>query len=344
MKKVTIKEIANACGVSIATVSLALNGKTEEIGAETVKKVLETAKAMNYSKNQIARSLVTKKSETLAILVPDVKNMFYATIIKSVSQIATQEGYSILLCDTDNDAEKEIQQLRLLDNRLIDGILLASRNSKKLLEQYENMRKLPIVILDEESSWSDNVVFTVTSDNELAAYKMTIHLLELGHRDIFCLTGVEGSTNSMRREAGVKKALLEYGITPREEQFVHGNYKMDIAYQIIQEKKQIEYTALICFNDMMAYGAIKALTEKGVDIPKDISVVGFDTNTSRQLISDISKFELTSVNQNEELIGKVSTDLLINAINGKVDKQKIHLLSAEWFQGTTTNVPKTALR
>jgi LacI family transcriptional regulator len=333
---VTIKDIASASGFSVATVSYVLNGKYEEVSDETVKKVMKKAREMNYSRNQVAKSLVTKKSDTLAILVPDVSNMFYATIIKAASKSASKKGYSILLCDTDNDATEELQQLRLLDNRMIDGILLASRNSQNLLNQYENSRKLPIVILDEETTTKENKIFTVTSDNELAAYKMTKHLLSLGHRTFFCLTGVAGSTNSDRRESGVKKALSEYGIVLNEDRFVRANYKMNNAFEIIKRQDKTDYTALICFNDMMAYGAIKALVEKGLEVPADVSVVGFDTNTSRQLVSDISKFELTSINQNEELIGNVSTELLINAIQGKIAKKKLHLLPADWFLGSST--------
>lgn len=340
MKKVTIKEIANVCGVSVATVSLVLNGKTSEIGPETVKRVLETAKEMNYSKNQIARSLVTKKSETIAILVPDIRNMFYSTIIKAVSKSASSRGYSIMLCDTDNDADEELRQLRLLDNRLIDGILLASRNSQKLLENYENQRKLPIVIIDEETDTQEKNIYTVASDNEEAAYKMTNYLIQKGHRRFFCLTGVTGSTNSARRQQGVMRALTENNISFDKATFVHADYKMDRAYQLIMKSEKPEYTALICFNDLMAYGAIKALNEKGIRVPEDVSVVGFDTNTSQNLVSEISAYKLTSINQDENRIGEISTELLLGAIEGKANKQKIHLLPSDWLEGTTTSGPK----
>lgn len=336
MKKVTIKEIAKVCGVSVATVSYVLNGKTSEIGDETVKKVLATAKELNYSKNQVARSLVTQKSKTLAIIVPDISNRFYSTIVKSVIDEASKNEYSILLSDADNDANEEIKQLSLLDNRLIDGILLASRNSAVLLDQYENNRNLPIVILDEESHIEDKNIFAVATDNEEAAYTMTKKLIEDGHRNFCCLTGFEGSTNSQKRKQGVLRAFEEYKIDLAQQSFYSANYNAEKAYQAVQNISEIDFTALICFNDLMAYGAIKALKEKKLKIPENVSVVGFDTNTSQNLVTDISDYRLTSINQDEELIGKVSTNILIETINGKTNFPKMNLLPWSWHEGTTT--------
>ncbi len=336
----TIKEIAESLGVSTATVSMVLNDKTEEIGIETVKRVRETAERMNYSKNQVARSLVTQKSDTLAVVIPDIRNMFYAAIIKSVSRVASAHGYSILLCDTDNDFDKEFEQLRILDNRLIDGILLASRNSSQLLTNYANNRKLPIVILDEETRFAEENVFTVASDNQLSGYQIAKSLLKQGHRKFFCLTGVKESTNSNRREAGIRKAFEEYGVTPKDDWFVHANYKMKDAYEVVMNQPRIDYSALIGFNDLMAYGAMKALREKKLYVPNDVSVVGFDTNTSQQLFADISGYHLTSINQNENSIGQVATQILIDSLNGEKVKNKNRLLDAEWDKGNTVASPR----
>ncbi|MCX2456029.1 LacI family DNA-binding transcriptional regulator [Lacticaseibacillus nasuensis] len=339
-KRVTIKEIAGVLGVSTATVSMVLNGKTDEIGQKTIDRVLKAAKQMQYSRNQVARSLVTQKSDTLAIVIPDIRNMFYSAIIKSISRVANNNGYSILLCDTDNDFDKEFEQLRILDNRLIDGILLASRNSTELLTHYDNARHLPIVILDEESELIKDYVYTVASDNFLSGYRAAKQLLELGHREFFFLTGVAGSTNSIRREQGIKHALEEYGVTIKPDSFVHADYKMNNAYEIVHQQSTINYTALIAFNDLMAYGAMKALREKQISVPREVSVVGFDTNTSQAMFDDISGYRLTSINQNEKLIGEVATNTLLASLQNQAAEPAKQLLTAEWNSGNTIGKPR----
>lgn len=343
VKKATMKEIAANLGLSTATVSMVLNGKTTEISKKTVERVRDAARRMNYSKNQVARSLVTQRSDTLAIVIPDIRNMFYSVIIKSASRVAAEHGYSILLCDTDNNFDEEFEQLRILDNRLIDGILLASRNSTELLDNYANSRNLPIVILDEESPIVKDHVYTVATDNYLSGYQVAQHLLEAGHRRFFCLLGVADSTNSRRREEGVRQAFQDYGVLPQADWFAHADYKLASAYELVRHQRAVNYTALIGFNDLMTYGAMQALRERGIRVPEDVSVVGFDANTSQAMFSAISGLTLTSINQNETLIGETAAHILIRSLKGEQVTPDKQLLKAEWTMGNTVMQPQKGL-
>ncbi|MBO0476149.1 LacI family DNA-binding transcriptional regulator [Vagococcus sp. DIV0080] len=335
MKKVTIKEIAERCQVSPATVSLVLNNKTKEIGKNTVERVKKVAEEMGYERNQVARSLVTKKSETIAVVVPDVSNMFYASIIKAVSKVASEQMYSVIVCDTDNDVEEERRQLKLLENKMIDGILLASRNSEKLLAIYPNKRRLPIVILDEHNDNLHDNVYVVASNYVKSGYDMANYLIEKGHQNIFCFGGVIGSTNSIHREKGIRQALEDHDLPYSKKQIVLADYKMKKAYSIAKTLDVERYTAFICFNDLMAYGVMKAFLERGIKVPEDVSVVCFDNDTSFSLVSELSQYTVTSINQDERQIGRVAMTLLIEALEGKKIDKKLHLLSSNWFIGST---------
>ena len=293
---------------------------------------------MNYTRNQIARSLITKKSDTIAVIIPDISNLFYATLVKSIYKKASENGYSIMLCDTNNDILKEIEEINLLDNRLIDGILLASRNSEKVLQQYDNLRDLPIVIIDELKEIPNKNVFTVASDYELAGYNMTNYLIKNGHTKFFCLTGYEESINSKIREVGILRSSSEHGIDQSNIKFVEADYKFKKASDIIKNQKDMDYTAVIAFNDLMAYGAISAFESKGILVPQDISVVAFDTNASQSLFNDLSKYRLTSINQNEEYIGDLSVKIVLKVLEGGTISKKIHMLEADWLIGNTVRM------
>lgn len=335
MKKVTIKDIARECGVSIATVSLVLNGKTKEIGTDTVALVLDVAKKMKYSRNEVGRSLVTQKSKTFAVIVPDVSNAFYSLIIKAIIRAASKEGYNIIVCDSNNDMALELLELNRLEDRFIDGIFLASRNSKMILNEYNNSGRLPIVILDEQQVSPISNVYTVASDYKRATYEMASHLLKMGHKRILTLVGYKDSVNNMYRREGLEQAFSENGLSVASDSILTANYQYDMANNIISELVDIDYTAILCFNDLMAYGSIQALEERGLRVPEDVSVCGFDTNASHHLINSISKIKVTSINQDEELIGNYAFKLMLDIANGRSVKDKLHLLESTFEIGQT---------
>lgn len=336
--KVTIKDIADFCGVSITTVSFVLNGKYSELSEETVEKVLGAIKELGYSRNEIARSLVTNKTHTIAVILPDITNRFYANIAKSISKISTERNYSILLCDTDRSLEIEKNQIQIFENRNIDGIIIASRNAQLLLDNFKNYRNVPIVIVDEEVHELAKNVLTVYTYNQVSSYKLTEYLINLGHKSFFVIEGLVDSTNNKYRKNGFYKALKDYDIDEKNSKFVRADYQMTKAYNLTLSAYEEKYSAIIAFNDLMAYGAIKALNERLIKVPENVSVVGFDAMSNIELVSKLSSIELTSINQAEKEIGKIAAESLIDQIEGKRDfslNQEI-ALEATLFEGNTT--------
>lgn len=333
MKKITIKDIANYCGVSITTVSWVLNGKTKELGEETIEKVQNAIKELGYTRNEVARSLVTNRSRTIAFIIPDITNLFYASIIKAANEVAVKNGYNILLCNTDNSLEAEIQQIKSLDNRLIDGVVIASRNAKKVLNNFENNRSVPIVVIDEQADIGNSNTMMVYTDNLEAAKNITNYIIENGHRKIFILGGLEDSTNTEIRYKGVLEALKMNGMTEEDILFKHANYQRLLAYQITKEYFSEKFTAILAFNDLMAYGALSALNEMKIE---NVSVAGFDANTTLSLFNELTEYDLTSINQDENQIGEIALTQIINELenNGKHHK-KATIIPAHLHIGNT---------
>lgn len=312
--KVTIKDIANYCGVSITTVSWVLNGKHDELSLQTIAKVQKAAKDLGYARNEVARSLVTNRSNTIAFLVPDITNLFYANIIKAANKLASKADFKILLCNTDNSFEEEIRQIQSLDNRLIDGIVLASRNSLKLLENFDNRRDVPIIIIDEEVHVKNPNIHCVTTDNKEAATEITSLLLENHHENIFILAGLRDSTNTQQRLLGVTETIEANQNASIHYTVHYADYNMDLAYQLMEQFDKNKYTAILAFNDLMAYGAVKYLIENNL-IDK-VSVASFDASATQELMSQITNYKLTSINQNEERIGVAAMKCIFDILNG----------------------------
>lgn len=324
MKKVTIKDIAKHCGVSITTVSWVLNGKTKELGSDTVIKVREAIDELGYNRNEIARSLVTSESRTIAIMVPDVTNLFYASIVKAANKIAMKNDYSILLCDTNNSIEDEMLQINILDNRQIDGLIIASRNAKKVLAQFDNNRSVPIVVIDEDITVKDKNIQIVNTDNSEAARELTNYVINHGHQRLFILGGLKDSTNTKVRLEGVEKGILENEIDKESLHIKYADYQMQKAYEIVKKYYSKEYSAIIAFNDMMAYGSIKALNEMNID---NVSVAGFDANPTLTLFNQMTNYDLTSINQEENLIGENAAQTLINKLIKEYDSTDSQIIT-----------------
>lgn len=314
MKKITIKDIADYCNVSATVVSWVINEKFEQISPETVSKVQHAVKKLGYERNEIARSLVTNKSNTIAVIIPDITNPFYAAIVKEVNNIAIKNGFNLLLCDTDNSLELEYKQIKSLDNKLIDGLIIASRNSKKILNKFRNPRSVPIVVIDEQVEMYNDKTTVITTDNVLAAERITNYAIRLGHESIFILGGFSDSTNTRNRYLGVKKSMEKHNIPLEKLKMVYADYKKEIAYIKSLEFLNKQYSCVLAFNDRMAYGAIEALKDMKLN---NISIAAFDAKFNLELFKNITNYDLTSINQDEYEIGRRAIKVLINNIKNR---------------------------
>lgn len=289
-KKVTLSVIAEELQVSKTLVSLVLNGKGDAaaINKMTQEKVIRKALELNYKPNQVARGLRMGTTNTIGLLVADISNPFYARITRTIEHYAEKEGYSIIVCSSDEDQEREKRLIRMLLDRQVDGVIMTStlNNSEELHSLFP--KDYPLVLFDRYLANSQANYVGV--NNILATEDAVCHFIAKGHKNIGFLTITPGYLSTLRdRKMGYYKALLEHGIEHKE------RYIIEIDYNQIKEKRytQIsdflnenkEVTAVFCTNNHLAVACLEAVKQLGLKVPEDLSIITFD---------DVELFQFTS--------------------------------------------------
>ena len=308
---VTISDVAERAGVSIATVSRVIN-ETGYVSPELSGKVYSAMEELDYTPNIIARSLRKRKTETIGIIVPDNSNPFFAEISREIENFGFQEGYSVLLCNSDNDVKKEKAYVDVMISKLIDGVIfIASSSEKSNLDSLLN-RNIPVVVVDRRIE--DTEVNVILNDNELGGYLATWHLIQLGHKKIGCITGPSDVTPSFERVDGYKRALQEANLPFNDDLVKIGDFSYLSGIKAAGDLLCIKDkpTAIFACNDVMALGAIKKIHDMGLWIPSDVSIVGFDGIT----LSAAFTPSLTTVSQPTENIARAAVDTLLKKISG----------------------------
>lgn len=318
-----LKDVATKLNISVSTVSRVVNNKNY-VKPEMREMVMIALEELNYSPNQIARSLKNKSTNTVGIIVPDISEDFFAYVIKGVEEVFSKNGYAIILCDTGENPEKEDSYLNLLLEKQIDGIILATVNkTPKALKFFFN-KKIPVIFIDNLPNIKMNYD-SVIIDNSKASCIAVEHLIEMGHRKIGIITGKLDETTGYERLMGYKKAFMINGIEIDESLIKTGDFKEKSGYENMKSllKAGNKITAVYVASSKMAYGAVKAIRDEGLKIPEDIAVVGFDVHDVSGLISP----GITTILQPEESIGKVAAELMIKRLQDKGEKlsQKIVL-------------------
>jgi len=316
--KVTIRDIAEKANVSIATVSRVINNKSEGVGEETRKRILKLVKELGYQPNALARGLVTKKTKTVGLIIPDITNPFFADIARGVEDQANLFGYNVFLCNTDDDLDKENKYINALKEKYVDGIIFTSSsipNQNHIVELIKT--GIPTILMDRQID--DKHVVGIFIDNLLGGYIATKHLLELGYSRIACITGPLFLKSAVERLQGYEKALNEYGMEVDNEIVAEGTYKMESGYETAKELLAKGVRTFFVCNDIMALGVCKAVKESGYNIPEDVSVVGFDDIQ----ISHVIEPPLTTVRQPSYDMGKEAIKMLVKLIEGKKIRKKI---------------------
>lgn len=321
--RTTIKDIAKETGLSITTVSLVLNDKGKNISPEHRKLVVAVAERLNYRPNQLAVGLVTKKTNTIGLIIPDIMNMFFSELTKGIEDQGRQEGYNVILCDSNDLHNLELQYINILADRSVDGIIVAmsaESYSEKGAESLEALKKcgVPAIIVDCFCEVSD--FSTVAIDNFTGAYLAAEYLLSIGHRKIACVTGPLGPKTNADRLEGYVKALNDHSVDYDKSLVYEGDFHYQSGYDAVGVLLRENPTAILCQNDMMAYGAIKALRERKLRIPDDISVMGFDDI----FFSEIMDIPLSTVEQPVYRMGKQAARILQGEIDCKtLEKQHV---------------------
>jgi len=329
-KRVSIKEVAQEAGVSIATVSYVINNKTEQsISKETRERVYKAVDKLNYVPNLSARILANNKSNLVGVVIPQTEpnkefmfsNPFYSEFLSSFEYTARKKGYHVLISGTNPDEN----YIEVAKKRNLDGIIVLGTYPKDTLEELKNSG-IPTVIID---SYVESYHFnTVETDDCYGGYLATKYLLEKGHRKIAIVTGsfTEKGVNQERLR-GYKDALLEYGITVNNKYICSGTVDFDFGLEIAKTITELkdEITAVFCTADIIAMGLMNGLYKAGVKVPEELSIIGFDNTFT----SKITVPALTTVDQNIALKGERAAKMIIGIIEEKLKGKQEYIIPIE---------------
>ena len=302
-----IKDVAKAAGVSTATVSRVLSNG-EHVRPEVRKRVMEAVEQLAYRPNLLARSLRSQQTNTIGLIVSDIRNPFFTSISRAVEDTAYEQGFGLFLCNTDENPEKEAIYLNLMRDENVAGVIFSPTRQTAANFAALNI-SFPTVIVDRSAG--DAEVDMVLLDNVDSAFRLTTHLLEQGYRRIAALCG-ETSTTGRERYAGYEKALRAHGLSPLAEHVKFVQPRVEAGYsatlKLIDASQPFD--ALLTTNSLLAEGALKAIRERNLTIPGDFALVTFDETTWASLVQP----PITLIDQPTYEIGQAATELLLQRI------------------------------
>lgn len=315
----TIKDISRIAGVSTATVSKVLNGDYSKVGDLTRQRILDIAKELSYRPNRLARGLVNSKTNIIGLIVPDIANPYFADLARGVEDYARSLGYKMILSNSDESGEKEREYLEVLLEYSVDGIIITGNNTSE--ENLADYRKnTPMVAIDR---YLGDDVCTVSIDNFGGSYIATEYLIRNGHRQIAYIGGGVIDTHVPKnRLNGYLKALRDNDIPIDLTLIEGGSYQYDTGFQCVNHllDQGRSFTGITCGNDLIAFGALRALRKRGLKVPDDISLVGYDDIYLTELIDP----PLTTIKQPTYELGKTAMDFLSKLMRKETITEKIH--------------------
>lgn len=316
---ISMKDLARMAGVSTTTVVRALKGRPD-IKDETKDRILELVRRFNYRPNILARSLVTKRTYTIGIIVPDLMNPFFPALIKGIESTLWENEYNVIFTDTNYNRDKETQAVNTFISRQVDGIIIAPIGTREPLSWIsvlnENIR--PIVFL---SKINNQKIDLVMADDAEGAYEAVRHLTNLGYRKVLYAGNSAGPWANSERIRGYERALKSNKIAIDESLIISAPFGyLENGYKLMKKfiasGRRID--AVLAFNDLMAIGIMKALNEQGLKVPEDIALVGFDNIE----ITSLPEISLTTVDIPKYKLGEVSAKLLIQRIGEREELGK----------------------
>ena len=313
----TIMGVAKLAKVSKTSVSRYLNGQNVgHMSEETKERIIAAIKELDYQPNSIARSLKQKSTKVIGLVVNDMSNLFFLEIIRGIEMELKNSGYNLLVCNSDTNVEMELQCLKMLEKRQIDGVILIGMNMP--VSHIEKIRtEFPIVLMERDPGKTN--LDSVQIDNKVGAYEAVKHLIERGHQRIAHITGPFISTMAMERKESYEECLKDYGIEVWPQFIVSGNYKLESGYAGMQALMALREkpTAVFCANDYMAMGALRFLMEHNYKVPQDVALVGYDDIMVSKMVTP----SLTTVRQPVWELAGVATRLLLERIKEKGQKE-----------------------
>lgn len=333
-----IADIARRAGVSTTTVSRVINNISKGVGASTRERVLAVIQEMNYRPNLQARGIAQSHSGIIGVIIPDVSNLFYPQILRGIDDYITECGYSMMLCNSDSDPEREKSQLlSMVDNR-VDGVILCSGVSNESFLKDYRVYNMPLVMIGRsfDSQFADGCII---GDNEGGMYSSTEYMISHGHQRMLYIDGSGEVAGPMYRLIGFRHAMMDHGIEAEEEMICQGEFSVQYGYDTVQWMldHQKPFTAVITGSDLIAIGAVKALQRKGIHVPNDVEVMGFDNID----LSSIFEPSLSTVSKPHYAMSQEAARMLLDVINGQPPAiRKVRTTSELVLRNTTRIDPE----
>ncbi|GIP65783.1 catabolite control protein A [Virgibacillus pantothenticus] len=321
MSNITIYDVAREANVSMATVSRVVNGNPN-VKPTTRKKVLATIERLGYRPNAVARGLASKKTTTVGAIIPDISSIFFAELARGIEDIATMYKYNMILSNSDQNEDKEVQLINTMLEKQVDGIIFMGGNiSEQHVQQFKSS-SVPVVLAATYDE--NNEIPSVNIDYEQAAFEATQFLIEQNKAVPALVSGLEETHINQLKYKGYARALNEAGLSVDESLIVKGDYSyssgIEAVNQLLEENKKPE--AIFVASDEMALGVIHGIQDKGYRVPDDIEVFGFDNTRLATMVRPT----LSTIVQPMYDIGAVSMRLLTKYMNKEeVQDQKVVL-------------------
>jgi len=325
----SIREVAKLAGVSPATVSRVMNG-TANVNIEKKQRVLKAIDETGFMPNEVARSLYKKSSKIIGVIVPTNENPFFNELVKSIEEEIYLQGYRFMICNSNSDYKKEIDNIRVLTQLNADGMIFMT-NHEKAWKEVQNC-ELPVVVMDRQLEDSGELAY-IQSDHYKGGRIAAEHLLECGCKNIVNMRGPQKFSSGRQRFEGYKDVCVKHSIPV---QYIESGYDYQDGYRAVEHLIEAypEVDGIIASNDITAIAAYKYLNQQGYRIPEDIQLIGFDNiSLSWQLTP-----ELTTISQPVKEMGALAARLIIDHVEGE-KIQKENVFDVQLIQRDTTAVP-----
>ena len=316
-----MRDVARLARVSVATVSAVVNEK-QGVRPILVKRVQDAMKALDYHPDHVARSLKVRKTTTIGVVIPDFASGFFVEVVRGVEDTARVAGYSVLLCNSNDDVSQEQRHLSVLFSRRVDGILLASTDPYSITRRHDR-QNVPIVLFDRIAPGHQGPAVVV--DNNTAAYEAVKYLISVGHRRVAFIAGRLDLSTGRDRAEGFRRAMEDAHLPVRADYLKHGDFKPMSGYDAGLELLRLAErpTAIFSSNSHMTVGLLKAMQELGIHCPEDVSVFGFDDlvpGTEGFSFGALLKPELTVIAQPGYAIGRQAAEMLLRMLSEPCDQ------------------------
>lgn len=312
-RNVTLRQVADALGVSVMTVSRVINNKAN-VDANTRQRVLDMAKTMGYTPNHVAKSLVSQKTHTIGVVLPEIHHVFFSEVVSGIEDVVYKNNYQLFLTNSAESEKREKHVIQALRSKRVDGIILSCAQDSTDHEYYSQLVKSGVPLVFFDRCVDDIGASCIRVNDEASSKEVTQHLIEHGYKKIGHLKGQHNVSVARERLDGFKHALKESNLPINEEWIQESGFSEQGGYnammKILSKPRDAWPRAMVAVNDPVAFGAIKAMDEVGVSVPDEIAIVGF----SDDIRSELLKCPLTTIRQPAYTIGKKAAEKLINTI------------------------------